>query len=51
MKIGIITFWTSKDNYGQLLQCFALQQYLRKNGHEPYLIRYKERPKEKASFI
>ena len=50
MKIGIITFWTSKDNYGQLLQCFALQQYLRKNGHEPYLIRYKERPKEKASF-
>lgn len=50
MKIGIITFWTSKDNYGQLLQCFALQQYLRKNGHEPFLIRYKESPKEEASF-
>ena len=50
MKIGIITFWTSKDNYGQLLQCFALQQYLRKNGHEPFLIRYKESSREEASF-
>ncbi len=40
MRIGIITFWQSKDNYGQLLQCWALQQYLRKKGHEPFLIRY-----------
>lgn len=40
MKIGIITYWQSNDNYGQLLQCFALQQYLRLQGHEPYLIRY-----------
>lgn len=41
MKIGIMTFWWSDDNYGQLLQCYALQKYLRDNGHEPYLIRYK----------
>lgn len=40
MKIGIVTFWQSNDNYGQLLQCWALQEYLRKLGHEPYLIRY-----------
>lgn len=40
MKIGIITFWQSRDNYGQLLQCWALQQYLKKQGHEPFLIRY-----------
>lgn len=40
MKIGVITFWQGKDNYGQLLQCWALQQYLRKQGHEPFLIRY-----------
>ncbi|MRY91269.1 hypothetical protein GKD63_22625, partial [Parabacteroides distasonis] len=40
MRIGIITFWQGKDNYGQLLQCWALQQYLRKHGHEPFLIRY-----------
>lgn len=40
MKIGIITFWTSKDNYGQLLQCWALQQYLLQAGHSPFLIRF-----------
>lgn len=50
MRIGIITFWTSKDNYGQILQCFALQQYLRNHGHDPFLIRYKDIVKEGASF-
>ena len=40
LKIGIITFWWSHDNYGQLLQCYALQKYLRNMGHEPFLIRY-----------
>lgn len=41
MKIGVMTFWQSHDNYGQLLQSWALQQYLKNNGHSPYLIRYK----------
>lgn len=41
MKIGIVTFWWGNDNYGQLLQCWALQQHLKKMGHEPFLIRYK----------
>lgn len=40
MKVGIITLWQSSDNYGQQLQCWALQQELIKLGHEPYLIRY-----------
>lgn len=40
MRIGIMTFWESYDNYGQLLQCWALQQYLKSKGHSPYLIRY-----------
>lgn len=40
MKIGIITFWKSEDNYGQQLQCFALQNYLRRKGHDAFLIRY-----------
>lgn len=40
MKIGIMTFWWSEDNYGQLLQCYALQEHLRDLGHEPFLIRY-----------
>lgn len=40
MKVGIVTFWTSNDNYGQLLQCWALQEYLKSKGHSPYLINY-----------
>ena len=42
MRIGILTFCNSRDNYGQVLQCFALQEFLRKAGHEPFLIRYRE---------
>ncbi len=40
MNIGILTFWQTKDNYGQMLQNFALQQKLRMLGHHPFLIRY-----------
>ena len=40
MKIGILTFYWSKDNYGQLLQAFALQKFLKNKGHEAFLIRY-----------
>ena len=40
MRIGIVTFWQSDDNYGQQLQCWALQRYLKRLGHEPFLIRY-----------
>ena len=40
MKIGIMTYWTSEENYGQILQGYALQQVLRNMGHEPFLIRY-----------
>jgi hypothetical protein len=39
MKIGIVTFWESKDNFGQILQCYALQTILKKMGHTPVLIR------------
>lgn len=39
-KIGVITFWDSHENYGQLLQCFALQYYLCKKGYAPELIKY-----------
>lgn len=41
MKIGIITFWWCHENYGQILQCFALQEVLRKKGHQPFLIKYR----------
>lgn len=40
MRIGIVTYWTSTDNYGQQLQAYALQNVLRKSGHDPYLIRF-----------
>ena len=40
MRIAVITFFQSQDNYGQLLQCYALQKILCKMGHKPYLIRF-----------
>lgn len=40
MKIAILTYWESSDNYGQILQCFALQKYLNTLGHEVYLVKY-----------
>lgn len=40
MRIAVITFFQSQNNYGQLLQCYALQKVLRQLGHKPYLIRY-----------
>lgn len=49
MKIGIITFWDSQDNYGQIMQGYALSQYLTKAGHEVSIIRYL--PYHKASKI
>lgn len=50
MNIGIVTFWTTKDNYGQILQCWALQEFLRKNGHKPFLIRYKRKSPIKSKL-
>lgn len=40
MKIGIVTFWQTRDNYGQMLQGLALQYKLKEMGHEPFLVRY-----------
>jgi hypothetical protein len=40
-KIGIVTLWNAYDNYGQLLQCYALQQVLKQLGSDPFLIKYK----------
>ena len=40
MKIGILTFhWAT--NYGAVLQCYALQEYLRSQGHDVEVINYK----------
>lgn len=39
MKIGILTFHWS-DNYGAVIQCYALQEYLKSQGHEVEIINY-----------
>ena len=42
MNIGIISFWDDQSNYGQILQCFALQKFLRNMNHRPFHVKYVE---------
>jgi len=49
LRIGVMTYWWSQDNYGQLLQAYALQEYLRQLGHEPFIIGYTNRKDLKKS--
>lgn len=47
MKIGILTFhWGT--NYGAILQAFALQEYLKRLGHDVYIINYRPRQYKKT---
>lgn len=39
MKIGIITYWITRSNYGTVLQNYALQIFLRSLGFKTFLIR------------
>lgn len=41
MKVGIITFCRA-NNYGAVLQCFALQETLKSFGHDVQIINYKQ---------
>lgn len=50
MKIAVLTFWNSTDNYGQVLQGYALQRYLNKLGHEAFIVRYEEKKTYPAIF-
>ena len=49
MKIGIITHWKDKDNYGAILQTYALQKYLRNLGHDAFVIRYYAKSESKST--
>lgn len=40
MKIGILTFHCS-HNYGAVLQCYAMQEFLKKLGHDVKVIDYR----------
>ncbi|MDD4369865.1 MAG: polysaccharide pyruvyl transferase family protein [Anaerostipes sp.] len=48
MKIGILTFHNA-HNYGAVLQCWSLQTYLEKEGHEVVIINYRQ-PSIDASY-
>lgn len=37
MKIGIMS-WFEYHNYGTALQIYALNEVLKRGGHEPYII-------------
>jgi hypothetical protein len=41
-KIAIFTYWWSEDNYGQMLQAFALQTYLKSCGYDSEIVRYRK---------
>jgi len=43
MKIGILTFCWTDHNYGQILQCYAMEKYLEYAGHEAFIIDYDKR--------
>ena len=48
-RIGVVTYWNSLDNYGQVLQCYALQQYLISEGYDAFLIKYA--PENKDTIV
>lgn len=50
MKIGILTYHNA-DNYGAVLQCYALQEILRSWGHEVCVIDYRNQPLEKGYIV
>ena len=50
MKIGILTFHFG-DNYGGVLQCYAMQQLLRERGHEPEVINYEPAPLGRIALL
>lgn len=40
MKISVFTHWWSYENYGQMLQAYALQTILERQGHTVQQVRY-----------
>lgn len=37
--IAVVTIWDTQDNYGQILQCYALQKYLTTLGCNAFLLK------------
>ncbi len=47
MKVGILTFHRA-NNYGAVLQCYALQEFIKQRGHEVWIIDYRQPSIEKV---
>lgn len=41
-----MTYWAGNSNYGMMMQCWALQQYLKGLGHDPYVIKFVKKDKQ-----
>ncbi len=50
MKIGILTFHRA-ENFGAVLQCYALQSYLESLGHEVEIIDYRCKAIEEVYYL
>lgn len=51
MKIGVVTFYNTQDNYGQVLQHYALKTFLNKLGHEVFLLRFNKSHKRNIARL
>lgn len=49
-NIGLVTFSTSYNNYGQVLQAYATQEYLKSRNHKVFLLREVKTLKERIVF-
>ena len=49
-KIAIVTMWDTQDNYGQVLQCYALQRFFIDQGCDSFLIKTKSDTQAPASL-
>lgn len=50
MRIGILTFHRA-CNYGAVLQCYALQQFLVSEGHDVEVVDYRQRDVERVYAV
>lgn len=48
-KVGVMT-WFSHNNYGSVLQAFALKKIIEKNGYDVEFINYKPKVRKKTIF-
>lgn len=50
MKIGIVSFYDTQQNYGQILQCFAMQRIFQTLGVESFHLRYSNIARSSKSY-